>query len=178
MKLNLEAIRKVEQEKGLVSLFTLRTEKQYAYIKIKRSMMYLVEYLPVDNLTGGTQMMPFIKVEHLSELNRDRRRAGEPKTIRGFKGRPLAICKNCPHRADCGPNVACQKREDFIKDRERRGVLGQDDRFWKNGNPRKCLVLCQSSRYILTHGTKKGECQKEVCSFYNNEKCALNLYKD
>lgn len=113
-----------------------------------------------------------MKIADLEELKHDERfRKKEPQKRREVRGRPFGFCKDCEHVNDCSADTPCEKRDA----RKNLAEIGKDERFWKNGVPKKHLILCKYAKYMYAHKKTAGQCQKEKCSFYDRGKCYLNF---
>lgn len=178
MKIDREQINAIQQREGCTALCTLRQEKMYTYMKIKKRYMEQVVYYPVTLKGGKVFQVAFIPNSVLDSMP-DFRFSTAPKSPkRGWVGRPFAFCNDCEHKLNCDISVDCPKRNEALA--KRHDKCTADDRFWANGNPKKHLVLCQYSKYLYAHKISKGVCQKELCRFYDAQegKCLLFLDKE
>lgn len=174
MKRDFEAIRAIEEEKGIISLPTILKQKQYLYRKVYREIPEKIFILDVPGCKDNSIKVKFITKEDFDWIVI---RKNAKKPTRGYKGRPFLFCKNCDKKDCCTLDTPCEERVEYSKKIHEKSLHKGDSRFWKSGNPKKSLILCESSRYILHNKSTKGECQKEKCSFYENGNCILSLYK-
>lgn len=177
MKINIDEVRKIEREKGLVSLYSVLNQGQFLYKKAKAKIPDKILLIDVQGLRK-VYPMQFITQQDFEELKKDLRFTGTPKTTRKFVGRPYNFCLGCKHEFDCSPDIPCRQREDRAESQRLVALVKGDDRFWQNGKPKKGLILCRSSRYLARHRNQEGVCQKEKCHFYDGKNCILNLYKE
>lgn len=180
MKLNLKEIKKAEIDNRAVSLFNIRKERQYLYVKIRKYYPKLVFYVPIRLVGGKNRFMAFISQEDYDFIKTTRKKKEENnKTMkRSFMGRPYSFCKDCDMKEMCTLDYPCEKREEYLKKKQFAKTVEGDDRFWKNGVPKKRLVLCQSAKYMYAHKKTAGQCQEDKCSFYVAGKCELGLDKE
>lgn len=94
---------------------------------------------------------------------------------RSFMGRPYTFCKECDYKEGCSLDRPCQKRDAYLAKKQDKLAKAGDSRFWKNGVPKKKLILCQSSKYRYAHKKTAGQCQEDKCEFYESGKCFLAL---
>ena len=175
MRIDREQIKVLERENDCTALCTVREDKMYTYIKIKKRYMDKVVYFPVTFKNGGSVQVAFIPNAFLAEM-KDLRFSEEPKPKkRGWVGRPFAFCAKCAHKADCSADIPCDKRDKALASRTI-AKMG-DVRFWDNGKPKKHLILCRYVKYLYAHKVPKGTCQKELCKFYQDGACYLSLDK-
>lgn len=94
---------------------------------------------------------------------------------RSFMGRPYLFCKNCEKKDVCSLDFPCAARDEYLDRKNHAVQVRGDDRYWKNGVPKKRLVLCKSSKYRYAHKKTAGLCQGEQCVFYTGGKCELGI---
>lgn len=174
MKYNWDSIVEVEKSTGMLSLFNIHRKKQYLYKRIMEEPDVL-EFLAVKTAGGKEVKIPFISVKNLEKIQIRAKGIRKKVSKRGFMGRPYTFCKSCEHKNTCALDTPCDKRDEYIANRKFLCSRAKDSRFWKNGVPKKSLILCQSSRYRWAHKRTAGECQKEKCEFYVNSRCDLAL---
>lgn len=171
MKFDIDSIKEVEEREGVKCCASIRKESTAIYQRILNAGLSQY-WFNVKTTKGKDTRALFITLKDYEEITKTR----EIKPKRGFRGPPYLFCKDCPHMCDCTLEIPCEKRDTEIKKKALRAVVQGDDRFWKNGKPKKSKILCQFSKYLYAHtGVKKGECQKEKCEFYRNGKCDINL---
>lgn len=172
MKFDDYEIKYLEKENNAISLFHLQKEQQYLYVKISKRYPEKIFTIPITMQNGKQHNVKFIKNSDLEKLKQDDRlRKKEPQPQRGVRGRPFGFCKDCKHIQDCTLAIPCEKRDKRNKLKQ----IGTDERFWKNGTPKKHLILCKYAKYMYAHKKTAGQCQKEKCCFYDSGKCFLNL---
>lgn len=176
MKRNFDAIRKIEEEQGLISIPTILKLNQYLYKKVRASIPDKIFTLEVDGCVDKKLPIQFIMKKDFDIISAPR--CKKERIKRGCMGRPYIFCKDCEHKDTCSFDIPCESRNAYVKDRAIREELGKDDRFWKNGKPKTHFILCKYAKYIYAHGTVKGECQKEKCAFWTGKDCTINLYKE
>ena len=172
MKFDDYEIKYLEKENNAISLFHLRNEQQYLYVKISKRYPEKIFTIPITMQNGKLHGVKFVKISDLQEVKcDDRLRKIELQPQRGVRGRPFGFCKDCEHFKDCTADTPCEKRDE----RNKLSEIGKDERFWKNGTPKKYLVLCKYAKYMYAHKKTAGQCQRGKCSFYDNGKCFLNF---
>lgn len=176
MKLDYTSIETIEKENRVTFLYTIKTRTPYIYIKIKKEIPEDIMYFTVKTARGKDHVAPFIRNTDLEFIKNSKKKSQKRK--RGFMGRPFSFCKDCPVKDFCSEEFPCEKREEKRKILEFAQKVKDDDRFWKNGVPKKHLVLCKYARYMYAHKRTAGKCQKEKCRFYVGGECELNLDKD
>lgn len=170
MKLDEKAISAIERDTGSISLYRLHKESQYMYARIRKFYSDLVVYYDVPLMNGGQRSMPFLPRVCLSQVKVDRR-INPNKKHRTLMGRPYSFCLDCENKDFCSLDIPCSKRDEYIANKKKCSDAKGDDRFWNNGKPKKCFILCQ---YFKTRGN--GECKGSACQFYNGE-CTLFVDK-
>lgn len=176
MKLDYETIRQVESSEDAIFLYTIKKETPYVYSKIKKNLFDRIVYFTVKTSRGRDHVAPFIRREDLELLEKAKKK--QTKRKRSFMGRPYSFCEDCWAKDFCSPELSCEKRDERIRSREFIKSVGGDDRFWKNGVPKKHMILCKYAKYMYAHKKTAGQCQKEKCRFYESGVCALGLDKD
>lgn len=172
MKLDYYEIKYLEEENNAILLSRLQKEQQYLYVKISKRYPEKIFTIPITMQNGNRRNIKFVKLSDLEKVKRDERlKNAEPQKRRKVRGRPFDFCKDCEHLNDCSADTPCIKRDERKKLEE----IGQDERFWNNGTPKKHLILCKYAKYMYAHKKTAGQCQKEKCSFYDSGKCYLNL---
>lgn len=166
-------IREIEEKNNVKCVTTIRKENNKVYQRILAAGIKQIKF-SVKTTTGT-----FIDALFITNQDYDRVNWQKPKkTKRHFKGRPYLFCIDCPHKRNCTLDTPCEKRDTDRKAKALRKTVQGDNRFYKNGQPKKCETLCQSGKYLYAHtGAKRGECQKEKCRFYEDGKCVINLDK-
>ena len=172
MKYDYYEIKYLEEENGAIWIYRLQKEQQYLYLKLNKRRPEKIFTIPITMQNGKRHDVKFVKISDLEELKCDERlRKSEPQKRRKVRGRPFDFCKDCEHVNDCSADTPCAKRDE----RKKLNEVGQDERFWNNGTPKKHLILCKYAKYMYAHKKTAGQCQKEKCSFYDSGKCYLNL---
>lgn len=177
MKLNYDTVRNIEDSNNVTLLYSVRVKTPYIYTKIRRSIPDCIIYFTVKTARGKDHVAPFIRNEDLDFMsNKAKKKA--PKKKRAFMGRPYSFCKDCWAKDFCSEEYFCKKRDEKVKNKEFIKSIDGDDRFWKNGVPKKHLILCKYAKYRYAHKKTAGKCQKERCRFYADGSCHIGLDKD
>lgn len=176
MKLDYTSIEEVERNEKVTLLYRVKTSTPYIYAKIKRVTPDSIIYFVVKTARGKDHIAPFIRNEDLQFLFDKKKK--EVKRKRGFIGRPFSFCEGCWAKDSCSESLPCAFRDKKREIKEAAKKVEGDDRFWKNGVPKKHLVLCKYAKYMYAHKKTAGQCQKEKCRFYVEGKCELNLDKE
>lgn len=181
MKLDMQAVKKIEEERGFVSLLTLRERRQYLYMKVRKEFADRIEYVDIGTKKGTEHFTPFVPVELVTRIAREvegRKVSKKKGKKRGFLGRMYYFCKECDRRFDCSLDFPCGQRDEYLAKKAFAEKVKGDDRYWNNGVPKKSKVLCQSSKYKYAHKKTAGQCQKEKCEFYCKGICELGIDKE
>lgn len=176
MKLDYTTIEELEKEEDVTLLYTVKKDTPYIYTKIRKNIPDSVIYFTVKTARGRDHVAPFIRNMDLNSLKLEKKKSLARK--RSFMGRPYSFCKDCWAKDFCSPEFPCEKRDEKIRNRQFVKSVEGDDRFWKNGVPKKHMVLCKYAKYMYAHKKTAGQCQKEKCRFYENGNCLLSLDKD
>lgn len=176
MRLDYNSILEVEEQMGAISLLLIRNTNAYLYTKIQRSGCPRLFY-KVKTARGKTHTIPFISKEDYAAIL-ENYKVKKRKVKRTFMGRPYSFCKDCEMKYACTLDHFCEKREAQRAKKAFAKSIAGDDRFWKNGSPKKNLVLCKYAKYRYAHKKTAGQCQKEKCRFYESGRCVLHLDKD
>lgn len=171
MKLNKDIISEIEEKEGAILLTRLQKEKQYMYVKARARIPDKIFYVDIPLKNGSVHSVAFIRKADLTPLERDERFGKTPKAHRKFRGRPFKFCAGCVYERTCTPEIECGNRKAY----EDTHKEVQDDRYWKNGVPKKHMILCQYAKYRYAHKRTAGQCQEEKCRFYKSGKCELGL---
>lgn len=174
MKIDESWIRKIEEENNVVALFSIKKRNQYLYIQIKKNHQQEIRYMSVYTPRGKEHTMPFINKDILSDMEKDKKEKKEVMK-RHFMGRPYVFCEGCDKKQNCSLDYPCPAREAYLNKKNHAERVKDDDRYWKNGVPKKKLVLCKSSKYRYAHKKSAGLCQGDKCAFYVGGKCELGI---
>lgn len=176
MILNKDELKRQEESKDIVTLYTIRQENRYLYMKARKVFSDRIEYLELPAKNGNIIKTPYILKSDYEALVSDR---NQKKAVykRGYVGRPYTFCKDCEKMAICNKDTECELRREYLERKEKILSLSGDDRYWKNGTPKKNLILCKYAKYLYAHKIKEFTCQKDKCRFYVNGKCELNIDK-
>lgn len=175
MKLDYNSIIRIEEERGLVSLLRLKELDAYLQLKIRKTRKDAIQYISVDTVRGKPHLHPFVSKELVEQLKV--KKSSVDKKKRTAIGRPYIFCKGCEHFGVCSADISCSLRDEYNKKKEQVRSVSEDVRFWKNGTPKKNLILCQYAKYKYAHKKTAGQCQKEKCAFYSEQGCFLGIDK-
>lgn len=173
MKLDLDSIREVEVEKDATSLLLLKKVFPYGYLRVKQIIPDKVFYANVKTSKGKSHSHAFILNSDLGSLFE--KKAEKKQQKRQVMGRPYKFCKGCVNKDICSEQFACKERDAYQTQKAEREKVSQDTRFWKNGSPKKNLMLCTYAKYRYAHKKTAGLCQKEKCAFYGEAGCFLGI---
>lgn len=179
MKYDIASIEKLEKEKGLVSLYTIRRNGYHLVRKVKKLAREHIIELDISTVSGLRRTMQFLSIDLFNQaVAQNKRIKKDFKGVRRIMGRPYAFCTGCKCKDTCTEEIPCKAREDYRRAKEFAEKVKEDDRFWKNGVPKKSLMLCESSKYRYAHKKSAGNCQGSTCRFYEKGGCILGIDKD
>ena len=179
MKLDYKTVSDVERANGVTLLYTVKMGTPYIYTKVKRDIPDSIIYLTVKTARGRDHVAPFIRNEDLDSVTSSMlKKKSSSSKKRSFMGRPYSFCEGCWAKDFCSEEFPCEKRDEKMRNKAFIESVKEDDRFWKNGVPKKYMILCKYAKYMYAHKKTAGQCQKEKCRFYVDGGCYLGLDKD